>query len=118
MRWPSGSGNQVAIEHCFRHGHIGKRTSRTGYLRRNGWIATAVLPLQNSRCGQYLSPMANRGDGLIGRSEMADDLQHPLIQTDVLRCTATRDNERVIVLWSCILKGSVQREVVAAFFGV
>ena len=56
--------------------------------------------------------------GLSGAVEVADDLQHPLVQPDVLRGAAAGDDQGVVVRLPDLVERGVQAEVVAALLGV
>jgi hypothetical protein len=83
MGGPGWSGNQIAIDHRFGHGDVGKSPARAGDFRGDGGIAAAVFAFENARGREDLRTMANRCDGLLAIGEMAHDFEHSWIQTNV-----------------------------------
>src|SRR5208282_2386157 len=118
MGGPRRSSDQIAIDHGFRHGHLGEGAACSRHLRRDRRIATALSPFQNARCRQNLRSMADRGEWLLHGVEVADHLQHPGIQTDVFRSAAAGDDQSVVVLRTGGFESGVEGEVVATLFGI
>src|SRR5690606_22962341 len=67
---------------------------------------------------QDLRAVADRRHRLVRLEEVPHDLDHPLLQPDVLRRAAARDHERVVILRLHIRERGVDPEVVAALLAV
>src|ERR1700761_1263251 len=62
--------------------------------------------------------VAESGDGLACLVEVADDLEDARVEAKVLGRPAARDDEAVVASFVDVVEGGVEREVVAALFGV
>jgi len=62
--------------------------------------------------------MADGGDGLVRVGEVPDDLQHPLVQADVLWGTPAGYDQRIVVLRLDAVERGVEGEVVARLLTV
>src|ERR1700728_1600806 len=62
--------------------------------------------------------MADGGDGLVGISKMAHDFKNAGVKPKVLRRSAARNEERIVILRSNFVKSRIQSEVVASLFAI
>jgi hypothetical protein len=120
MAGPGCRRDQVPIHIGLGKGlvHLSPFGSGAHQIGLDGGIGRAELALHDtSRC-QYLLPVADGGDGLVRFGKVPDDVQHVLVQTDVLRGAAPRNHQAVIVLGLDLLKGGVDGEIVPPLLAV
>src|SRR5207302_8680860 len=117
-RRPSRTRDKVTVDKGIGHREIDVRAASDSNVRSGGRIGAALLPLQDSCRGQNLRCMANGGDRLIGLREVADDYDDTWIEANVFRRPATGDDESVVLFGLDLVESSVERKIVATFFGV
>lgn len=78
----------------------------------DGGLGRAELAFHDTRRCQHLLPVTDGGDGLVRFGKVPHDVQHVLIQADVLRGAPAWDHQAVIVLGVDLPKGGVDGEIV------
>jgi len=111
MRRPGRGGHQVAIHVGLINADVHVLPARARHVRPHGRVRRTALPLENTCRRQDLRAMTYGCEGLVRLGEVADDLQEILVQTDVLRRSATGDDQGVIGLGPYIGEGCVEGEV-------
>src|SRR5215469_1159819 len=115
---PSRASHEIAINNGVGHGDLDVASTRELNIGSDRRIATAFSPLENLCSGEDLRAVTKRGDGLVGRSEVPDDLKHLGIETKVLGRASTWDDKGIVVLRFNLVEGRVEGKVMAAFFGI
>src|SRR6266850_8487129 len=118
MRGPGWRGDEVAVGDGFGHGKIDVSAAGLRDVGADGRIRTALLPRQYAGGSENLRGVTDRGNGFVGPGKVMNGLQDSRVQTDVFRCAAARENERVIFFRLDLVKCGVQCEVVPSLFGV
>ena len=118
MRRPGWRGNQVAVGHGVGHSQVHERASGARDIGRDSRVTAAAAPLENARRGENLRGVTNRGDGLVGAYEVANDFKDARIQANVFRSAAAGKKQSVVGVGLNVVERGVESEVVAAFFAV
>ena len=94
------------------------RSAGQPHFRRAGGIAIHPATLEHARSRKNLRTVAQRGNRLPCPVEMAHDVEHLVIQAEILRRAAAGHHEAVVVFRADLIERGIQREIVAALFGV
>ena len=70
------------------------------------------------RRGEDLRAVANCGDRLVLGEEVPDDLVRPRVETQIFGRPAAGNDQGVVARWVDVGEAGVEREIVAAFFGI
>ena len=97
MRRPRRRRRQVALHMGLGHVDINVSTAGQSHFRGAGRVSTALAALQRSGSRQQLRAMAHSSNWLTGLIEFTNQFQNLFVQAQILRRTAARYHQRVIV---------------------
>ena len=118
MRRPRRSADQIAVRHRRVDGDVGIGTAGEFHLRLAGRIGRAGAPFQHARRREQLRAVADRGDRLVRREEVADHVEGTRVEPHIFRRPAAGDHQRVVAGRIDIGEGRVQREIVSALLRI
>src|SRR5262249_3921454 len=118
MSGPGRARDEIAIHISLLHRYVHILAAGRSYVGGAGGITVQTLALYDTCRGQDLCAVAESGDWFVGLGEVLHDFEHPWVQADVLWCTASRDQQRVIVLRLNSVEVGIEREIVSALFAV
>src|SRR5579863_5055325 len=118
MGWPGGAGDQVAVGDGVGHFYWGVGGAGVFDFWSAGGIGAEAFAFDDAGGGENLRAVAERGDGFIVFGEMADEFEDFGIEAQIFGGAATGDYQRVVGFGMDFGEGGVEREIVAALFGV
>ena len=118
MRGPGGAGDEIPVDYGI--GEIEFNEGATGELDfgRAGGVGVELAAFQDAGGSEKLWAVAKGCDGLAGFVEVADDVEDFFVEAEIFGGAAAWDDKAEIVCGVDLIEGGVEREVVAAFFGV
>src|SRR5712664_86605 len=118
MRGPCRGGDEIAVNDRFGHGEIDVGAASLRDVGTDGGIGAALFPSNDVCGGEDLSGVTDGSDGLIGFGKMMDDFDDAWVEAKVFGSAAPGEDEGIIVFGLDLVEGGVEREIVAALFGV
>lgn len=120
MRGPSGRGDEVAVDMDRVHTGTGSLIGPSSecHLVLDRGIATALAALQCVGGCQDLGTVADGSDRFMMFGKMLNHLENPRVESQVLGCTAARQDERVVTLGCDLVEIRIQREPMTGLFTV
>jgi len=115
---PGGTGDEVAVDDGFGHGAANVFAASESDVGAGGGVGAAFFPFQDSGSGEDLRGVADGGDGFIGFCEMVDDFDDSGVEAEIFGGAASGNHQGVVVFGFDAIEFGVEREIVAAFFGV
>src|SRR5713226_2454856 len=115
---PGWRGDEIAVGDGFGHGEIDVGAPGLGDVGADGGISAALFSLENVSGGEDLRCMADGGDGFVGFREVVNDFDDARDKTNIFGSAAAGQDESVVVFELDLVKGGVQREIMAALLGV
>lgn len=118
MGRPRWAGDEVAVGDGVGDFDGGIGAAGVFYFRGAGGIGAKALAFYDARGSENLRAMAERGDGLIGFGEMADEFEDFWFGAEIFGSAAAGDYQRVVIFGMDVGESGVEREIVAGLFGV
>src|ERR1035441_3642543 len=118
MRGPGRPCDQLSIYDCVEKVHLDKGSASHFNLGRASRVGIEFAALQDARGGQQLRTVAERGDGLVGVVEVANNFKHAGVEAQILWCASAGNNQGVVAGGVDFVKGGVEHKVVATLFRV
>src|SRR2546422_5994542 len=118
VRRPGWSGDEVLVGHRLVDGDVRVLAAGGADFGRTGRIRRDHAPAHHVGGGEDLGRVADRRERLVRLREVADAVEHLLVEPEVLGGPASGDEKGVIIAQADVVENRVEREVVSSLLGV